>query len=176
MNCRDYGEGILARLHTGWLSTQSQSYPMTNSQSTSMSWHQATIWDPRPILLSLPWKLYLVHWGLVIMGHILWLGDWSVIYGCCWASPAQSFLGLSPVGLVTIFYFLNFETPPIWRARFPYLFPPGRGWPSYTHGHWVPFLLPLTTHRATVQMQQVAIWSCSVHCELHVLEHILPTT
>jgi hypothetical protein len=23
-------------------------------------------------------------------------------------------------------------------ARFPYLYPPGRGWPSYTPGHWVP--------------------------------------
>jgi hypothetical protein len=29
---------------------------------------------------------------------------------CCWPSPAQSFSGLSPVGLVTIFYCLRFET------------------------------------------------------------------
>jgi hypothetical protein len=26
---------------------------------------------------------------------------------------------------------------PTWRARFPYLCPPGTGWPSYTPGHWV---------------------------------------
>jgi hypothetical protein len=31
------------------------------------------------------------------------------------------------------------ETPPTWRARFPYLYPPGTGWPSYTPGHWIPF-------------------------------------
>jgi hypothetical protein len=24
------------------------------------------------------------------------------------------------------------ETPPTWRARSPYLYPPGTGWPSYT--------------------------------------------
>jgi hypothetical protein len=31
-----------------------------------------------------------------------------------------------------IFYFIaSFETPPTWRARFPYLFPPGTGRPSY---------------------------------------------
>jgi hypothetical protein len=29
---------------------------------------------------------------------------------CYWPSPAQSFSGLSPMGLVTIFYCLRFET------------------------------------------------------------------
>jgi hypothetical protein len=29
---------------------------------------------------------------------------------CCWPLPAQSFLGLSPLGLATIFYCLRFET------------------------------------------------------------------
>jgi hypothetical protein len=37
--------------------------------------------------------------------------------------------------------------PPSWRARFSYLYPRGTGWPSYTPGHWVPFLSPLTTRR-----------------------------
>jgi hypothetical protein len=40
----------------------------------------------------------------------LWREDGSVVYNCCWSSPAQSFSGPSPVGLVTIFYFLRFET------------------------------------------------------------------
>jgi hypothetical protein len=35
------------------------------------------------------------------------------------------------------------ETPPTWRARSPYLCPPGTGWPSYTSGHRVPFGRPL---------------------------------
>jgi hypothetical protein len=47
---------------------------------------------------------------------------------------------------------LSFETPPTWRARSPYLFHPGSGWPSYTPGHWVPILSPLTTRGATVEV------------------------
>jgi hypothetical protein len=39
------------------------------------------------------------------------------------------------------------ETPPTWKASCPYLYPQGTGWPSYTPGHWVPFLSPLTTRR-----------------------------
>jgi hypothetical protein len=35
-----------------------------------------------------------------------------------------------------------------WRARSPYLYPPGTRWPSYTPGHWV----PLTTRRVTVEV------------------------
>jgi hypothetical protein len=36
----------------------------------------------------------------------------SVVYNCCWFSPAQSFSGLSPAGFMVIFYCLRFETPP----------------------------------------------------------------
>jgi hypothetical protein len=38
-------------------------------------------------------------------------GDGSVVYNCCWASPAQSFSGPSPAGLMTTCYCLRFETP-----------------------------------------------------------------
>jgi hypothetical protein len=41
---------------------------------------------------------------------------------------------------------------PTWRARSPYLCPPGTGWPRYTLGHWLPFPSPLTTRRATVEV------------------------
>jgi hypothetical protein len=50
-------------------------------------------------------------------------------------SPAQLFSGPSPAGLLTTFYCLRFETPPTWRAKSPYLYPPGTGWPSYTPRH-----------------------------------------
>jgi hypothetical protein len=40
----------------------------------------------------------------------LWREDGSVVYNCCWPSLAQLFLGPSPVGLVTIFYCVRFET------------------------------------------------------------------
>jgi hypothetical protein len=38
--------------------SQNQSYFTTDGQSASLSWSQATIWDPRPISLSVPWKVY----------------------------------------------------------------------------------------------------------------------
>jgi hypothetical protein len=57
------------------------------------------------------------------MAHSLWRDGGSVIYGRCWASPAQSVLGPSPAGFMTILYFLNFETLPTWRVRFLYLLP-----------------------------------------------------
>jgi hypothetical protein len=47
---------------------------------------------------------------IVLMQHSLWREDRSVIYNCCWSSPAHSFSGPSPVGLATIYYCLRFET------------------------------------------------------------------
>jgi hypothetical protein len=59
------------------------------------------------------------------------------------------------------------ETTPTWSARSPHLYPPGTGWPRYTPGHWVPFLSPLTTRRATVEVfyptstqDTNGTWSC----------------
>jgi hypothetical protein len=43
----------------------------------------------------------------------------------------------SPAGLMTSFYCLRFETPPTWRTRSLYLYPPGTGWPGYNPRHWV---------------------------------------
>jgi hypothetical protein len=48
--------------------------------------------------------------GFVDMGRSLWREDGSVVYNCCWPSPAQSFSGPSPGGLSIIFYCLTFET------------------------------------------------------------------
>jgi hypothetical protein len=38
------------------------------------------------------------------------------------------------------YFTVSFEAPPTWRARSPYLYSPGTGWPSYTSRHWVPFV------------------------------------
>jgi hypothetical protein len=46
--------------------------------------------------------------GFVDMGPPLCREDGSVVSNCCWSSPAQSFSGPSPVGLVAIFYCLRF--------------------------------------------------------------------
>jgi hypothetical protein len=36
------------------------------------------------------------------------------------------------------YFTVSFGTPPTWRARFLYLYPPGTEWPSYTPEHWIP--------------------------------------
>jgi hypothetical protein len=61
----------------------------------------------------------------------------DLLYNCFLALPEQSLLGRSPAELT---------------ARFQYLYPPGTGCPSYNPGHWVPFLSPLTTRRAAVEV------------------------
>jgi hypothetical protein len=86
-----------------------------------------------------------------IMGRPLRREDGSVIYSCCWASPTQSFSGLSHDScLMAIFECLNFKIPSTWRTRFLYLFRPGTAWLIYTTGRKVPFLSPLTTRKAKV--------------------------
>jgi hypothetical protein len=65
-------------------------------------------------------------------------------------------LGPSPAGLITLLYCLRFETPPTWRARSPFLYPPGTGLPSYTPRHWVRISSPATTRRTTVKVFEPA--------------------
>jgi hypothetical protein len=88
----------------------------------------------------------------VLAPSLLYRKDGSVVYNCCWSSPAQLSSGPCPAGLMTIFYCLKFETPPTWRARSSYLYPPGTGWPSYTPKHWIlcfdsPDIISARTHR-----------------------------
>jgi hypothetical protein len=71
----------------------------------------------------------------------LWRENGSVIYCTIASGPCQSNHTWAEVPQNSRPYL----TFPTWRARFPYLYPPGTGWPSYTPGHWVPFLSPLTT-------------------------------
>jgi hypothetical protein len=53
---------------------------------------------------------------------------------------------------MTLFHCLRFETLQTWRDRSPYLYPTETGWPNYTPTHCVPFSLPNTTSRATVEV------------------------
>jgi hypothetical protein len=94
--------------------------------------------------------------GFDDVGHLLWREDGSVIYNCCWPLPTQSFSGSSPERLMTIFYCLRFETPPTWKARSLYLYPPGTGWSICIPRHWVTFSSPPTTHRTTVEVFEPA--------------------
>jgi hypothetical protein len=74
------------------------------------------------------------------MYYPLWREDGFVVYNCRWPSPAYSFSGPSPAGLMTTFYCLSqiWDSPNL-EPRSPYLYPPGKGWPNYNPRHWVPF-------------------------------------
>jgi hypothetical protein len=97
---------------------QSQSYITTDGQSTSLSWCQAPIWDQRPIFIFLSLIISRQLW-------VCWWGAPSLTRGrvCSFqlllASPAESYLSLSPAGLMAIFYCLNIETPPNLAGQVP---------------------------------------------------------
>jgi hypothetical protein len=57
-------------------------------------------------------QIFITLWQLrsCFCGRPLWQEDGSVVYNCCWSSPAQSFSHPSPMALATIFYCLRFET------------------------------------------------------------------
>jgi hypothetical protein len=100
-------------LHTGTFSSESESsYVTTDGQSASLSWNKACIWGLWP-------DFY--YWGFLCGAHSLTRGRVCRLYFCR-PSPAHSFSARSLVGL---FYSLRIETPPTWRARSPYLCPPG---------------------------------------------------
>jgi hypothetical protein len=75
---------------------------MTAGQSVCLSWCQSPIWGPRTDLCYCENSC-----GFVDVGRQLWREDWSVIYCCCWSSPAQSRSGLSPAGLKIILHYPN---------------------------------------------------------------------
>jgi hypothetical protein len=84
-------------------------------------------------------KFSLDSCGFVILLRPLWQEDGSVIYCCCWSRQHSTVRVWIPRGSRPYFIVAILETPPTWRARPPYLYLPGTGWPSYTPGHWVPF-------------------------------------
>jgi hypothetical protein len=68
--------------------------------SRPLSWCRAPIWGSWQVLLS-------DNWWFLSVGCPLWREDGSVVYNCCWASPAQSPLGPSPAGIMTMFTISN---------------------------------------------------------------------
>jgi hypothetical protein len=107
-----------------YFTTDSQSV----SQSVSMSCCRAHSGTSDQI--SLPVGMLLSEiCGLVSVGRPLCREDGSAI--CCvitqWSESLRTRNHIS----------VSSETLPTWRTRFPYLYPPETGWPSYTHGHWV---------------------------------------
>jgi hypothetical protein len=119
------------RLHDWLASSQGQSYVTTDGLSAIQSCCQAPSGTQGQIFVFL---LLSDSCGFLDVERLLWLEDGSVVYNSCWPSPAQSFSGQSPAGLMTIFYCLIFETPSTWRTRSPYSYPPGTAWSTIPQG------------------------------------------
>jgi hypothetical protein len=96
-----------------------------------MSWYRAPLWDLRPDIISCQ---NVAVWNL--QSCIYWAPSTTRGRVCnleCNHSIVRVTQNPKP------YYTVPFETLPTWRARFPYLYPPGTECPSYTPGHWVPF-------------------------------------
>jgi hypothetical protein len=126
--------GIFYDVTSSW-TIYCQSYFNTDGlPPISSSWRQAP-WGPRPEFLFSNWTLG--GYSPYVTSSLT--RGWVCRLQFMLVSPAQSFSGSRPTGPMTIFYCLRFETPPTWRVRSPYLYPPGTGWPDYTPRHRVPF-------------------------------------
>jgi hypothetical protein len=110
--------------------------------------------------------------GFVDVGRSLWREKGSALYSCFWSSPAQSLLGSSPTGLVTIFYCLRFKTPPTWgpgpRIYIPQeqggtVIPPGTGFsPSLCIALSFAYITSRGTYRKHVHCITTDAYCCSI--------------
>jgi hypothetical protein len=98
---QDYGGGILTPLQTGMTTGQSQSYITTDNQLAAISHGVRLPSGTRDQFFSFIW-LVLNSYGFVDVEHPLWRKVRSVVFSCCWASPAQSFSVLVPWGSVAL--------------------------------------------------------------------------
>jgi hypothetical protein len=90
---------------------RSRSHITTDSQSASLSWCQAPIWDPRSILLS-PWIFFRqLRVCNFVAPSLTRRRACNLLYNCFWALPEQSLLGRSPAEHTTIFYCLIWDSP-----------------------------------------------------------------
>jgi hypothetical protein len=116
--------------------SKSKSKLLYDWQSVCMYWYRVPLWDLRPDIIScrnVVWNLRSCIYGApsLTRGRVCNLQ--------CNHSIVRVAQNPKP------YFTLSSETPPIWRVRFPYLYPPRTGWPSYTPGHWVLFTSSLTT-------------------------------
>jgi hypothetical protein len=110
------------------ISSQGQSHFKTGGlQPFSSSWRQAP-WDSRPDFF----QLNTCGRSPYVTSSLT--SGWSVVYNCCWPSPAYLFSGPSPAGLMTTFYCLRFETPRTWRSSPRIYIPQQQGGPVIPPG------------------------------------------
>jgi hypothetical protein len=112
--------------------SRSRSYFTTDSQSANMSWYRVPLWDLWPDITSCR---NIAVWNL--LSFIYWAPSLTRGQVCnlqCNHSIVRVAQNPKP------YFTVSSETPSTWKARFPYLYPPGTGWPSCTPGHWVSHL------------------------------------
>jgi hypothetical protein len=75
----------------------------------------------------------------------------NLLYNFFWALPEQSLLGRSPTELTAIVYSLIWDSPNL-EGQVPVFISPRNRMAQLYPQHWVPFLSPLTTRRAMVEV------------------------
>jgi hypothetical protein len=97
------------------------------------------------------------NYGPVFMGRSIWWEDGSVFCICYWPSAAQSFLGPTSFGLVTIFYCLRFETS-LFVASYDSQGNGGGIWPRFHMGGSVLSLSLMLWPTASLSWNKAPIW------------------
>jgi hypothetical protein len=152
---------VLTEVSTTYVSWWSWSYFTTDSQSVSQSWYRVPLRDLWPDIISCRnvavWNLRSCIYGApsLTRGRVCNLRcNHSMVRVT--QNPKPYFTVLS-------------ETPPAWKARFPYLYLPGTGWPSYTPAHWVLFtssrlasVLRWTLDRTPVRSLENTVLRCTL--------------
>jgi hypothetical protein len=86
------------------------------------------------------------------VGRPIWWGDGSVVYNCCWASPAQSFSGQKSCRTHNHISLSQTGTSLDLEGQVPIsIYPRSRVAQLYLR-HWIFFSPPLTTCKATVEV------------------------
>jgi hypothetical protein len=96
----------------------------TGGHSVSISWYRAPLWDLRPDITSC--RNFAV-WSL----RSCLCGAPSLTRGRVWNLQCNHSMVLVAQNPKPS----HLKLPPTRRARFPYLYPPGTGWPNYNPGN-----------------------------------------
>jgi hypothetical protein len=81
-----------------------------DSQSASLSWCQAPIWDPRSIFLFFLISFRQLRVCYFVAPSLTRGCVCNLLYNCFWAMPEQSLLGRGPSELTAIFHCLSWDS------------------------------------------------------------------
>jgi hypothetical protein len=120
---REHPNCTVRTLLADW-SVSSKSKLLYDWQSVSMSWYRVPLWDLRPNIISCRNVAVWNFRSCIYLAPSLTRGRVCNLQ----CNHSIVLVAQNPKPYFTV----SSETPPTWRARFPYLYPPGTGWLSYT--------------------------------------------